>query len=127
MATYEFNLLNERIVKNIILNHFQNRTMTLISLINKIYDADMRKKLGNQHAEVAPYVTINRISICLDTAKEHMHECQNKYNLALDQMWYNEKILSSDQRLTSIMIDLMKKCLTNIDGFLEHVYKCKTV
>lgn len=125
MVNHEYQLLKERIVEHIVVNDFQTRKMTLISLIDMIHDEKMQETLTEQYLEILPYVTINRISHCLDVAEKYKEHCQRQYNLVLDQMWHNEKMVPSHQQLTSNIMDLIEKCLNNIDTCLEYVYKCQ--
>jgi hypothetical protein len=94
-------------------------------VIDSIQDANMRKKLSKHYIQIVEQAKADIMILARDTAERQMRQYQKQYDMEMNQMWQHEKILPTDQRLTSTMIHLMEKRLVNIDARTEYIYKCK--
>lgn len=94
-------------------------------MIDSIQDETIRKKLSKHYIQIVEQAKADIMILARDTAERQMHQYQKQYDMEMNQMWQNEKILPTDQRLTSTMIHLMEKRLVNIDARTEYIYKCK--
>ncbi|CAF1670998.1 unnamed protein product [Rotaria magnacalcarata] len=125
ITEYEFNLFKNQISEHCLLNSVQNQHNANSSLIVTAHSAMMQEKFFKQYAEIESHTSTNKVTISLDLIKQHMHQCQKQFNNELEQMWHNQRTLSSDQRLTSTMLHLIDQRLANIDARLECIYKFK--
>jgi len=125
VTKYHFNLLKQCIPARLNSNSFQNQLIGTPSVIDNIQDVTMRKKLSKQYTEVTEQAKTHIILLAQDTAEGQMRQYQKQYIMEMNQVWQHEKMLPSDQRLTSTMIHLMEQRLANIDARLEYIYKCK--
>ena len=117
--------LHQRIPENLASKSFQTEFVGKTSAIDSIRDITMREKLYQQYKEVAELAKANMMTLSIETAEGQMRQYQKQFNTEMDQMWHNEKIVPSDQRLSPRMIHLMEQRLSNIDKRLACIYKYK--
>ncbi|CAF1340290.1 unnamed protein product, partial [Rotaria magnacalcarata] len=125
ITKYHFNSLKQCIPEHSNFNSIRNQLMGKPSIIDSIQDGTIRKKLSKHYIEVVEQAKADIMILARDAAERQMCQYQTKYNMEMNQMWQHEKILPTDQRLTSTMIHLMEKRLANIDARLEFICKCK--
>ncbi|CAF4845295.1 unnamed protein product [Rotaria socialis] len=125
ITKYHFNSLKQCIPEHFTLNSTRNQLIGKSSVIDSIQDANMRKKLSKHYIQIVEQAKADIMILARDTAERQMRQYQKQYDMEMNQMWQHEKIIPTDQRLTSTMIDLMGKRLVNIDARTEYIYKCK--
>jgi hypothetical protein len=117
--------MKQSIPEHLTLNSIRNQLIEKSSIIDSIQDETIRTKLFKHYVEVVEQAKVDIMILARDTAERRMHQYQKQYNMEMNQMWQNEKLLPIDQRLTSTIIYLMEQRLVNIDARLEYIYKCK--
>ncbi|CAF3411399.1 unnamed protein product [Rotaria socialis] len=108
VTKYHFNSLKQCIPEHFTLNSIRNQLIGKSSMI-----------------DIAEQAKTDIMILARDAAERQMHQYQTKYNMEMNQVWQHEKIVPTNQRLTSTMIHLMEKRLANIDARLEYIYKSK--
>lgn len=125
MVNYDFKFLKQQIAEQEIRNRFQNSSITMISFIHNIYNEAMRDTLEKEYVMNISDTPENRMTFCLDTAKEYVYQCKEQYNFIYNQLLLNEKTLPIEEQLTSTMLHWLEERLINIGERIQYIYESK--
>lgn len=125
MTKHEANFLKQKIPLHIASHPFEKESIAQLSIIDDICDPIIRQQLYRQYKDTAEQARIKMTNLSLKCAQEQRTRCQQQFDVEVEQMWNQEKTLSSKQQLTQIMRNLIDQRLTNITARIECLYKFK--
>ena len=123
MSKHELDLLRQRIPLYL---NYHTRSGQYPSFIHCINDNNIREQLFSQSENLTEQVRTNLMTVQVECAEAYMQQCNKQFNIEMDEIWKVNKSLPSNQKLTSIMRNLMDQRLENIRACLQCTYKFKT-
>ena len=92
-------------------------------MFNKTGNGRKRQELYDQYRNVTHQVRENVIRLCLSSAENQMDRYCEQLNRKLEQFWFEQQSLPTDQKLTAAMINLIEQHCKNISDCVKCVYE----
>jgi hypothetical protein len=122
----EYQLLNQQIAfNNLPGQSFENSSVAQSSSLNLVEDINFRQYLFNQFKETAIRGRAEICDLYLISAKTERKEYQKKYEDNIQKMNFNCQSLKDNEKLSLIMVHLVKQRCDNIGERIQCLYKFK--
>ncbi|CAF1390310.1 unnamed protein product [Rotaria sordida] len=95
------------------------------TLINSIENPTIRKQIFNQYKDIAMQARAQLFALYLKTAKEQKDEFKRKYNADINKLWSDQRGHIENEKLSSIMLNLLNERCNKISERIKSIYKFK--
>lgn len=123
----EFNFIQQQI------NHynspsqsFENLPIGQIPLINSIENSDIRQELFNQCKTIAEQSRIQLFDLYIKTAEDQRNLYKQKLQDNFNEMWSKYRTMKNNEKIPSLMIDLINERCKKIGERIQCIYKFKS-
>ncbi|CAF1370347.1 unnamed protein product [Rotaria sordida] len=95
------------------------------TLINSIENPTIRKQIFDQYKEIAEQARGQLFALYLKTAEEQKDEFKRKYNADIKKLWSDQRGPVKNEKLSSIMLNLLNERCNKISERIKSIYKFK--
>jgi hypothetical protein len=95
-------------------------------LINSIQNLDIRQQLLQQYKEIAVQTRPNIFTLYLKTAEQQREEYKQKHKTNYEKMQAAYHSSNDNEKISSIMFDLIHRRYQKISGRIQCIYKFKS-
>ena len=101
------------------------KSLQLSDTFDTINDVNIRQRLSNRYEKIIQQIKSDLMAVVIAATERKMYESQKKYDLAVAQMWRDNRKLPPDQQLTQTMVDLIERRAKNISEQVKCLYDFK--
>ncbi|CAF4547178.1 unnamed protein product [Rotaria sp. Silwood2] len=108
-------------------NHsFDSCSISSCSLIDSVDDQNIRKEFFRQYKDITEQSRATLFNIYMKSAEEQRKEYKEKLDVYVQKMNSSQNALNENERLTSIMIQLINERCQRISERIKCIYTFKT-
>ena len=90
-----------------------------------IEDRTLRQRLSDRHEKIVHQTRTDLLGIWIARTEATWRQCQKDFDTGMAQLWQDYRQLSSDQRITQIMIHLIDQRLAGVIERFQAIYDFK--
>ncbi|CAF1373801.1 unnamed protein product [Rotaria sordida] len=105
---------------------FDSSSIGSCSLIDSVEDQDIREEFYRQYKSIAEQSRTTLFKIYMKSAEEERKESKKKFDIHIQKMYSSHNALNENEKLTSIMIQLINERCQRISERIKCIYKFKS-